>query len=138
MTVDDLLASRRLERVPADPDGARRQIDAAARHLTTAAAAMDLDPDAAYAVLYDAARKAISAHMLASGLRARNAPGSHAAVGVYAAAVLRTPSAAEFDRMRRFRHRVEYGTTGFSPRQVAHDLRHAEAIVAEVTAALGA
>ena len=37
---------------------------------------------------------------------------------------------AELDRMRRFRNRIEYGTTYFSADQVAHDLEHARAIVA--------
>ncbi|WP_281426199.1 hypothetical protein [Miltoncostaea oceani] len=31
--------------------------------------------------------------------------------------------------MRRFRNRIEYGTTRFSPAQVAGDLAHATAIV---------
>lgn len=34
--------------------------------------------------------------------------------------------------MRRFRNRIEYGTTSFDTLQVEHDLRHAEAIVAEI------
>lgn len=138
MSVADLLSARRLERVPADPAGARARLEAAQRHLRSAAQlAMD-DPDAAYAVLYDAARKAVSGLMLAAGLRARNAPGAHEAIALYAAAALDGPAPRELDRMRRFRNRIEYGTTHFSTAQVTHDLEYARAIVAAAVAALAA
>jgi len=120
--------------VPADPHGAHARLVAARRHLESANRLATDDPDAAYAVLYDAARKAVSAHMLAAGLRARNAPGAHEATALYAVAVLRGEAPAELDRMRRFRNRIEYGTTHLGPRQVAHDLERARAIVAAVEA----
>lgn len=132
MTVDELVGARRLERVPADHAAAARRLTAARRHLRSAAILARDDPDAAYALLYDAARKAVAAHMQAHGLRARNAPGAHEATAFYAAAVLAGPSSGELDRMRRFRNRIEYGTTNFDTRQVEHDLRHSEAIVAEI------
>lgn len=138
MTVEELIGARRLERVPADADTARRRLTSARRHLQSAAVLARDDPDAAYALVYDAARKAVAAHMQAAGLRARNAQGAHEATARYAVAVLRGPSAAELDRMRRFRNRIEYGTTSFETRQVEHDLRHAEAIVAEIGLSLGA
>jgi HEPN domain len=118
--------------VTADPAGARVRLEAARRHLRSAARVADDDPDAAYALLYDAARKAVTAHMLAAGLRPRNAPGAHEATARYAAAALPGPAPRELDRMRRFRNRIEYGTTYFSAHQVAHDLEHARAIVAVV------
>lgn len=135
-SVAELLAARRLERVPADRPGARARLDAAGRHLRSAARLAEDDPDAAYAVLYDAARKAVSGAMLAVGLRARNAPGAHEAIALYAVAALGGADAAELDRMRRFRNRIEYGSTHFSPAQVAHDLAHARAVVAAAEAAL--
>lgn len=123
---------RGLQRVPADAEAAHERVEAAARHLRSAALLEEDDPDAAYALLYDAARKAVAAHMLAAGLRARNAPGAHAVTAAYAADALGSPSAAELDRMRRFRNRIEYGATHFSREQVRHDLAHARAIVAAV------
>lgn len=131
MTVDDLIGARRLERVPVDHAAATRRLTSARRHLQSAATLARDDPDAAYALLYDAARKAVAAHMQAHGLRARNAPGAHEATALYAAAVLAGPSSRELDRMRRFRNRIEYGTTSFDTGQVEHDLRHAHAIVSE-------
>jgi hypothetical protein len=134
MSVDDLVATRRLEELPPDPAGARGRLEGAQRHLRSAARVADDDPDAAYALLYDAARKAVTAHMLAVGLRPRNAPGAHEATALYAAVALSGSGPQELDRMRRFRNRIEYGTTYFSPDQVAHDLEHARAIVAAVEA----
>jgi hypothetical protein len=134
MSVDELIATRRLEELPADPAGARGRLEAAQRHLRSAARVAEDDPDAAYALLYDAARKAVTAHMLAVGLRARNAPGAHEATALYAATALSGRGPRELDRIRRFRNRIEYGTTYFSPDQVAHDLDHARAIVAAVEA----
>lgn len=49
---------------------------------------VDQDPDAAYALLYDGARQAVTAHLLRAGLRARNAPGGHEAVALYAVAAI--------------------------------------------------
>lgn len=132
MSVTSLIAARRLERVPADMDAALRRFDAAERHILSAEAIVDEDPDGAYAMLWDGARKAVTAHMLAVGLRARNAPGAHAAVAEYALTEIPAPEASELDRMRRFRNRIEYGSTSFTPRQVRHDLAHARAVVAAV------
>lgn len=136
MSVDDLIASRRLERVPADPAAARERLETCRRHLRSASLVAEEDPDAAYVLLYDAARKAAAAHMLAAGLRARNAPGTHEATARYAALALDVAAAGELDRMRRFRNRIEYGTTRFSPTQVAGDLAHATEIVESVGRAL--
>ncbi len=132
MTIEELVGARRLERVPADLDSAGRRLSSARRHLRSAALLAREDPDAAYALLYDAARKAVAAHMQAAGLRARNAPGAHEATARYAAAALTGPSSGELDRLRRFRNRIEYGTTSFDTLQVEHDLGHAQAIVDEV------
>ncbi|MGE0027829.1 MAG: hypothetical protein AB7O78_03700 [Thermoleophilia bacterium] len=136
MSVESLIAAARLERVPTDRAGAGRRLDAAERHLRSAEAILDEDPDGAYAMLWDAARKAVTAHMLAAGLRVRNAPGAHAAVAEYAAAELTVEAAAELDRMRRFRNRIEYGSTSFTPRQVRHDLQNARAVVQAIRKAL--
>jgi hypothetical protein len=133
--IAQLVAARRLERMPPDPEGALLRLEAARRHLESAALLVEADPDGAYALLYDAARKAVAAQMLAAGLRARNAPGAHEAIARYAAAALAGPAPGELDRMRRFRNRAEYGASHLSPAQAAHDLEHARGIVAAAAAA---
>lgn len=138
MTVENLLAARRIERLAADPAAARQRLATSERHLRSAQTIAPDDPDAAYALLYDAARKAVAAHMLAAGLRTRNAPGAHEATARYAAVALPDDAGPELDRMRRFRNRIEYGTTHFSQEQVASDLVHARAIVAGVGRELAA
>jgi YD repeat-containing protein len=82
VTVTDLLREGRLEPVPPDVTTARASIEEAQRHLTSAALIAVDDPNGAYALLYDGARKAIAAHMLASGPRATVRPRAHHAVGV--------------------------------------------------------
>ena len=113
-------------------------VQEAKQHLASAAAIAGDDANGAYYLLYDAARKAVSAHMLTNGYRVRNAAGAHAAVAEYAARTLsEEPSAAQLDRMRRNRNRSEYGHAHFNDRVVAADLEHARRIVAAVEAALG-
>lgn len=129
-----LLAEGRLERVPPDREAADSMLEEARLHLLSVEAIKDLDSTGAYSLLYDAARKAVAAHMLASGYRsAPNRPGAHAAVVAYAAAALKDGRLADivrgFDRMRRTRHRVEYESAIVGSRQIAADLERARAIV---------
>ncbi len=129
-----LLAGRAVQQVEADADSAAASLEEAARHLASARAITDTDPNGAYQLLYDAARKAVAAHMLSRGYRATNALGAHAVVARYSAAVLaaRTPSATELDRLRRRRNRSEYALAFFEPAEVREALGHAEAIVRAV------
>ena len=105
----------------------------------SAAAIAAPDPNGAYALLYDAARKAVTAHMIARGYRvAGGRLGGHEAVVRYAEASLSTAPYSEhvshLDRMRRMRNRSEYGLAMFGARQVQTDLEHAREIVAAVRA----
>jgi hypothetical protein len=133
VTIADLVRDGRLERVPADPATAAASVEEARRHLTSADLIAGADPNGAYALLYDAARKAIAAHMLASGLRVTVRPRAHEAVGLYALDALsgspEIDSVEYFDRMRRKRNRTEYGVRTFGAAEIARDLRHASAIV---------
>ena len=101
-TVADLLASGRLQSVPADSAAAHLRPARSQHHLITAASLPGKDNEVAYGSLYDAARKAVTAHMLAPGLRASGTAGAHAAVGIYA--IERIPDATgsvhEFQRSR--------------------------------------
>jgi len=143
VTIADLVAQGRLEPVAADDAEARDLLAHAERHLRSARLLLADDPAGAYQLLYDAARKAASADMLAHGLRARaNVAGAHAAVVAYAEEALGgeadARALARFDGMRRARNRSEYGGVTFGRAQVEADLAHAAAIVAAVRGRLGA
>ena len=90
--------------------------------------------------LYDAARKAITAHMQANGYRATNRLGAHQASGLYAEATLGAGTAVSdvraFDRMRRVRNRSEYDQQPITERLLSTARQHAQQIVATVEAAL--
>jgi len=63
-------------------------------------------------------------------------PGSHRAVGVYAAELFGSgehgPDIRRFDAMRRNRNRAEYGIRQFGSAEVSKDLGHAAGIVKAV------
>lgn len=83
-----LLADRAVMRVRPDPETARQEIATARRHIAAAREIADLDPTLAFTGLYDAMRKAIQAHMRASGYRVTKGPGAHRKTGAYALAAL--------------------------------------------------
>lgn len=97
------------------------------------------DPPLAYVALYDAARKAILAHMLANGLRETARPGAHQAVVEYAQAALDDDEPSEallrLDRLRRNRNRSEYESWEPTAQMIASDLQHA-AVIVDLVAAL--
>lgn len=136
-TVSVLLREARLERVERDLDTARAKIEEARRHLVSAEAIAEGDPEGAYALLYDAARKAVDAHMVANGYRVpKGRLGAHQATALYASAALRSDRGAEhvshFDLMRRNRNRSEYAFWAVGSATVARDLAHARGIVTAV------
>lgn len=132
MTIDDLLRTGRLERVEADVAVAVTKIEEAQRHLESARTIAQLDPEGAYALLYDAARKAVDAHMAAHGLRAsKSRPGAHEAVALYGTAALGGEAKA-LNRMRKHRNRAEYATLHVSQALIETDLRHAQGMVEAV------
>jgi YD repeat-containing protein len=140
MSIDDLRQSGLLEDVEPDVEGARVVLDECDRHLESATLIADIDPTGAYQLAYDAARKAIGAHLRAAGLRIpSDRPGGHATTGRYG--VLAIAGAADdlqaFDRMRRRRNRSEYGVAPAQPADVNDALGHARAIVAAVRADVG-
>lgn len=138
LTIADLLRAGRLERVPADRGTALSRLARADQHLVTAAALVGQDNEVAYGSLYDAARKAVTAHMLAHGLRATSKPGAHEAVGAYALEAVPDPtgSVLEFQQLRKRRNRSEYDDIVLGRQDVELDLQHASDIVDAVRAAL--
>jgi hypothetical protein len=139
-TVGELLVARRIEEVPSDSAGARERLAEAKRHLVSAKRLAADDPPLAYVALYDAARKAVTAHMLAHGLRVTNRPGAHEAIGLYALAVFDASAARlhieRFQTMRRVRNQVEYGRQLLGAQMIEGDLAHATQIVTLVTRSL--
>lgn len=124
-----LLDTGLMEEVERDEDGASARLDEAERHLESAERIASEDPNGAFQLTYDAARKAITAHMLARGLRVTNRPGGHATTGRYAVAEL-GETFRPFDRMRRRRNRSEYGTSLVSDTEVTEAIASARAMVA--------
>lgn len=129
-----------VERVTADPEAARRNLDAARAHLRAATAILSEDPTGAFALVYDAMRKAIIGHMNAKGLRVTSRPGAHQRTGRYARAALAGRGIEEhlaaFDDLRRVRNKTEYDALLVTQSTATDALAHARAIVDAVEADL--
>jgi len=135
--LEALVKEGRIERVEADTSAARDKLEEAKHHLDSAALIEETDPAGAYSLLYDAARKAVDAHMLMSGYRvSRSRLGGHEATARYASSALGSgphgESARRFDRMRRNRNRSEYGAWQIGRSTLKADLVHAREIVEAV------
>jgi len=140
LSVADLLAAGRLERIAPDRNAALVRIAKAEQHLATAQMLLGHDNEVAYTALYEAARKAATAHMLARGIRASTSkPGAHEAVGIYLAESVPDPKASvgKFHRLRKRRNATEYRDLVIGEREIASDLVHATNIVAAVRGDLG-
>jgi hypothetical protein len=138
--VEGLIREGVLERVSEDAAGARALLEQAGLHLESAARILDADANGAYSLLYDGVRKAVTAHLMAAGLRVKaDRPGSHRTVVQYAQVVVVgvDDHLRHFDRMRRRRNRSEYGVGVFGAAEVTTDLEHARAIVVAVQNMLG-
>jgi len=137
-----LVTDGSLETVEPDPDAARNELEMARRHIDSVAALTTTDPTLAYAGLYDAARKAISAHMRRHGYRASGGLGKHMKTMSYARIALADRGIDDaleaLDDMRETRHASEYDAAPVGRAVVEHDLAHARAIVDAVAAELGA
>lgn len=99
--------------MPANRHHADRLISQARKHLSSAAEICDEDPPGGYALVYDAARKALTALPENRGLRPTTR-GGHLAAHVAVR--------AQLDRMRRQRHDAEYPPSN-APALTADDVR---------------
>lgn len=137
--VGELLERGVLRQAEPDPAAARRLLATARRHLESAEQIAE-DETAALAIAYEAARKAIAAHLRANGLRVRGSVGAHARTGAYGVAAFDDPRVAEhfraFDDVRRLRNRSQYDDLEVEGADVGFALEHARAIVAAVEADL--
>ena len=128
-----MIERREVDQVTANTELAGRLLATARQHVASARLLASSDPYLAYAALYDAIRKSLSALLQVQGLRATTS-GGHLAVmravqaqfGASMGAILRP-----VDRIRVTRHEAEYPgqATYIDEESVLDDLPKAEAIV---------
>jgi len=110
-TIKQLLAADNLQKVAPSREAASASLDAAARHLDSALQVADADPDGAYTLLYDAARKSLVAVLQTQGLRATSRGGHYAIQEAITAQFTKPPprdAFRAFARLRRTRNQIEY------------------------------
>jgi hypothetical protein len=129
MSVEDMLGRGELERVASDPDGADAAIDEARLHTESARDIRSKDRNGAYHLAYDAARKAVMAHMRRAGVRVRRGEGGHVITAQYAALVVDAQLGDRLGQMRRRRNRSEYGTAYIRAEDVDEAIAVAEALI---------
>ena len=108
--IEAMLKADELQQVPASRERADLLLSQADTHLSTANRVAADDAEGAYALVYDAARKALVALLENEGLRPTSRAGHH---GIYLAvkAQLDPPLGKvlrPFERMRRRRNEIEY------------------------------
>ena len=121
--IEDLVHDNHLQVVPASREHAERLLRQARQHLASAEDICTDDPHGAYALIYDAARKALTALLENQGLRPTSA-GGHIAVYRAIRAQLDPPLGPKlqpFDRMRRHRRDAEYPSSD-TPEVTADDV----------------
>ena len=132
--IEQMLSAGDLQRVPASREHADRLLEQARRHVSSTQNAAVADPEGAYALLYDAARKALTAILENQGVRPTSR-GGHLAVYHAVRAQLDPPMGRvllPFDRMRRRRHDVEYPPAGapeLRPEDVTEDVPKVTALL---------
>lgn len=132
--IDAMLSTGELQRVPASREHADNLLDQATQHLASARAVVETDPEGAYAIGYDASRKALAAVLENQGLRVTSR-GGH--IAIYRAVHGQLdpplgPTLRPFDRMRRRRNSLEYPdfeAPAATAADVLEDLERAQAIV---------
>src|SRR5207248_9450604 len=113
MSLADMIASGELESVAPDEAAAEVSLEESRQHVASARAIANSDPNGAYQLAYDAARKAVMSSMRSAGFRVRRGDGVHVITASYAVAALDVGLGKRLDRARRQRNRSEYGTSFF-------------------------
>lgn len=133
-TVDALIGSGELERVPASQQAAEAELGRARTHVGSARQLAATDPEGAYTLAYDAARRALAAVLQNQGLRATSR-GGHTVIYEAVRAQLDPPLGSllrPFNRMRARRNEVEYRSSEaptVTPEEVAADLTKVQALI---------
>lgn len=115
--IEGMVERGELEYVTASSSHADLLMDQADGHLSAAAPLVEVHPPSAYALLYDAARKAMTAVLAKQGLRPTNR-GGHRAVQDAAEAQLGDNTQhliRPFRALRKRRHHSEYPSLGDAP-----------------------
>ena len=132
--VDGLIASGKLQRVFASREHAERLLDQSRKHLSSCDLTASKDPEGAYALLYDAARKSLTAVLEVQGLRPTSV-GGHVVIYQALKAQIDPPMGrimSTFNRLRRSRHDSEYPSLSgpeLTEQDVREDLEKAKEIV---------
>lgn len=106
--VASLIEQRHLQQVAADSQTPAALLASADRHVESARRTVDADPEAAYALAYDAARKSATALLAHQGLRPTTSGGHIAVVDSIRAQFPGVPGLTSLDRLRRRRNQAEY------------------------------
>jgi hypothetical protein len=130
-TVTRLIEERHLQRVATDSDTVSSLLASARRHVESARLTADGDPEAAYSLGYDAARKAATALLAHQGLRPTSAGGHLAVVEIMRAQFPGVPGLTSLDRLRRRRNQAEYpAPAGYDPITVEEAIEATQVAVA--------
>lgn len=114
--VANLIEQRHLQQVAADSETATALLTSAGRHVESARRTVDADPEAAYTLAYDAARKSATALLAHQGLRPTTSGGHIAVVDAIRAQFPGVPGLTSLDRLRRRRNQAEYpNPTSYDP-----------------------
>jgi hypothetical protein len=136
--VDSLIAAGDLQRITREAADGGRLLSKATVTLTTARSAVDTDPDSAFVLAYDAARRALTGLLAQQGLRPTTR-GGHVAVERAVRAQF-GPGFRQFGALRRRRNELEYPQhpgNDATPPEAAAAVQDAERIVAAAEALLG-
>lgn len=124
-TVRGLLAANSLQKVAPSREAAHSLLNAASKHLDSSRAVAEFDPDGAYTLLYDAARKSLAAVLQTQGLRSTSRGGHYAIQEAISAQFTKPPprdAFRSFGRLRRVRNQIEYDDISpITPEDIAAD-----------------
>jgi HEPN domain len=139
--VERLVSEGAIERVPVDRAAASRDLESATAHLVSVETRAAHDPAGSFALAYEAFRKAVVAHMRATGLRVKSRGGAHYQTGRYARAALDGLGIEEhlraFEDLRRLRNRSAYEAVPVDERDALEAVTHARAVVVAVGKEIG-
>jgi uncharacterized protein (UPF0332 family) len=141
-TINELLERGHLQKVTADSQTADALVATSERHVQSAATLTASDPEAAYSLAYDAARKAATALLAHQGLRPTTTGGHIAVVDAINAQFPGVGGLKSLDRLRRRRNQAEYpdpaGYDPITPKEATEALDAARATIAATSRLLAA
>jgi HEPN domain-containing protein len=142
VTINALLERSHIQRVAADSETGETLVATSERHAQSAATLTDSDPEAAFSLAYDAARKAVTALLAHQGLRPTTAGGHIAIVEAITAQFPGVAGLKSLDRLRRRRNQAEYpdpaGYDAITPKEATEALDAARATISAARRLLNA